>query len=162
MRGLGAVANYDLIRIGGKDYSASELYEKAPTLFAQTDTKVYTGARDDAPVKYITKAGNPLGKYYSYLKPGVGRSKAWLMLEVAPGKVVYVQNEVVGASAIANQNVKTAQEQIKEEEAAKEKEKDPFGFYFKKYALPILAGGALIYVATQFGTTFIKAKVAKS
>jgi hypothetical protein len=155
---LGAVSDYDLIRIGGKDYSASELYAKAPTIFAQSDTKVYSGA-DFTKEKYITKAGNPLGKYYSYLKPTVNRPKGWIMLQTGQNLFVYVPNEAIGSGAIANQGIKTAQEQLKEEAAAKEKENDPYTYYFKKLVVPVLLVGGGIYVAVQFGKTFIQQKV---
>ncbi len=156
---LGAVSDYDLIRIGGKDYSAGELVSKEPTIFAQTDTKVYSSAFDNSPVKYITKAGNPLGKFYSYLKPTTNRTKAWLMLQTGSNLFVFIPNETVGSNAIANQGVKTVQDQLKEEAAAKEKENDPYTYYFKKLVVPVLLVGGGIYVAVQLGKTFIQQKV---
>lgn len=161
LMGFGAVSDFDLITIGGKQYSAGELQAKSPTIIAQKDTTVYSSAFDNSVAKYVTKAGNPLGKYYSYLKPGVNRKASWLMLETGPGKYVYLPNETVGSNSIANQNVQTAQEQIAQEAADKEKESDPYSYYFKKLVLPVLGTGALIYVAVQLGKTFITAKVAK-
>lgn len=156
---LGAVVDYDLIRIGGRDYSAAELQTKAPTIFAQTDTKVYTSAFDTSAVKYVTKAGNPLGKFYSYLKPGPNRTRSWLMLETGPARYVFVPNEVVGASAIANQNVQTAQEQIAQEKDAAERENDPIFYYIKKVGVPLALGAAAVYLIATFGKTFLAAKL---
>lgn len=156
---LGAVSDFASIKLGGKLYSVAELQSKAPTLFAQTDTKVYSGAFDSSPVKYITKAGNPLGKYYSYLQPRAGRSQAWIQLETRPGAYVFLPNETVSGSAIANQGVKTVDQQLKDEAAAKEKENDPYTYYFKKLVVPVLLVGGGIYVAVQLGKTFIQQKV---
>jgi hypothetical protein len=155
---LGAVSDYDLIRIGGRDYSASELYAKAPTIFAQSDTKVYSGA-DFTKEKYITKAGNPLGKYYSYLKPTVNRPKGWIMLQTGQNLFVYVPNEAIGSGAIANQGIKTAQEQLKEEAAAKEKENDPIFYYIKRVGVPLAIGLGVVYLVATFGKAFIEKKV---
>jgi hypothetical protein len=156
---LGTVANFDIIKIGGKEYSVSELYAKAPTIFATADTKVYSSAFDASVVRYTTKAGNPLGKYSSYLAPKVGRSKSWVELQTGPNTYVYIPNEVIGSNAIANQDVKTVQEQLKEEAAAKEKESDPISYYFKKLVLPVLITAGVIYGAVQLGKTFIQQKV---
>lgn len=161
MMGFGAVSDYDLITIGGKQYSAGELQAKSPTIIAQKDTTVYSSAFDNSVAKYVTKAGNPLGKYYSYLKPATNRKQAWLMLQTGPDKFVFLQNEAVGSNAIANQNVQTAQDQIAQEAADKEKESDPYSYYFKKLVVPVLGTAAVIYVAVQLGKTFITAKVAK-
>jgi len=159
--GLGAVSNFDIVRIGGREYSVSELFAKAPTIFANSDTKVYTSAFDNSAVKYITKAGNPLGKYYSYLKPGPNRSKSWLMLETGPAKYVFVPNEVVGSRAIANQDVKTVTEQLQEESDLEQKDKDPILYYLKKVGLPLALGAGGIYLVGTLGKEVIKAKLTK-
>jgi hypothetical protein len=156
---LGAVSDFASIKLGGKLYSVSELYAKAPTLFAQVDTKVYSSAFDASEVKYITKAGNPLGKYSSFLQPRAGRSQAWVELQTGTNRYVYIPNEVVGSNAIANQGVKTVQDQLKDEAAAKEKENDPYTYYFKKLVVSVLLVGGGIYVAVQLGKTFIQKKV---
>lgn len=156
---LGAVSDFASIKLGGKLYSVAELYTKAPTLFAQVDTKVYSSAFDASAVKYITKAGNPLGKYYSYLQPRAGRSQAWIQLETRPGVFVFLPNETVSGNAIANQGVQTVDQQLKDEAAAKEKESDPYTYYFKKLVVPVLLAGGGIYVLVQLGKTFIQQKV---
>lgn len=156
---LGAVSDFASIKLGGKLYSVAELYAKAPTIFATVDTKVYSSAFDASEVKYITKAGNPLGKYSSFLQPRSGRSQAWVELQTGTDRYVYIPNEVVGSNAIANQGVQTVEQQLKDEAAAKEKENDPYSYYFKKLVVPVLGTAAVIYVAVQLGKTFIQQKV---
>lgn len=161
-RPLGSVSDYDVIIIAGKKYSASELYDKKPTVTAGSDVNVYTGAYDDAPVKYVTKAGNIIGKYYSYLLPKAGRKDAWVELQTGPETFVFVKNEALSSNAIADQGVKTVQQQLKEEEDQKNREADPVGYYLKKFGLPALLIGGAIYLAATYGKELIKTKILKA
>ena len=154
---LGAVDDYDIITINGKLYSVNEVLDK--TLVANGSTKVYSAAFDNATLKYTTPSGQSLGKVYSYLKPTAGRTGSWLMIQTGDNTFVYVPADSASPSALKEQGVKTVDEQVKEEEEAKQKEADPAGYYIKKYALPgVLIIGA-IYAAVTFGKTIIEKKL---
>lgn len=160
LQGLGAVSDYDIITIGGNQFSVNQIIDK--TLIAQGDVKVYTGAYDNAPVKYITKAGNPLGKVYSYLNPnpnignGIARSDSWLELQTGTNTFVFVRNESsLNTTALIDQGSLTVSQEVKQEQDAATKDADPIAYYFKKLAMPVLIGGGLIYAVVQLGKTFI-------
>lgn len=159
---LGAVADYDIIMIGGEKYSASELYAKAPTLFAEkSDVRVYSNP-SEAGFKYITKKGNPIGKYTSYLLPKAGRPDAWVELQTGPSTYVYVRNEALSSGDLKEQGVATVEQQVKEEQDRLAREADPVGYYLKKFGLPALLIGGGIYLAATYGKELIKGKILKA
>lgn len=155
---LGAVTDYDLIIIGGKQYSARELQVKAPTIIAASATKVYTSAFDTSLVKYVTGAGNTIGKYYSYLLPKANRKDAWIQLQTGANSFVFVKNEALTNSSVADQGLLTAAQEKTKEDEALQKENDPYTYYFKKLVVPVLGAAAAIYIVVQLGKTFIIAK----
>lgn len=155
--GLGAVSDYDIITINGKQYSVNEILDK--NFIAAGSTKVYTSAFDNAKVKYISPSGTSLGKVYSYLLPTGGRSGAWLMVQTGSDTFVYVPSDSASAAAFKEQGTKTVADEIKEEQDAKEKENDPISYYIKKLGLPALLIGGGIYLVAVLGKTVIEKKL---
>lgn len=158
---LGAVTDYDVIVIGGQKYSAKELYEKTPTVFAGSDVRVYS-ATNEGSFKYLTKAGNPIGKYYSYLLPTASRPDGWIELETGPNTHVFVKNEALSKNSVADQGIKTLDQQVKEEQDQAARDADPLGYYLKKYGLPALLIGGGIFLAATYGKEFLKDKILKA
>jgi len=162
--GLGAVADYDIIVIKGKQYSVNDILDKQ--FIATAPTKVYTSAYDNATVKYTTQGGQSLGKVWSYLKPTTGRSGTWLQLEVAPynpsnptAGYVFVPADSADPSSLKQQGVKTVEEVLKDEAAQKEKDESPIFYYIKKLGVPVLLIGGGIYIVTQLGKSVIEKKL---
>lgn len=158
---LGVITDYDVIIIGGKKYSAKELYEKTPTVFAGSDVRVYSNPSDGG-FKYVTKAGNPIGKYYSYLLPTASRPDGWIELQTGPSTFVFVKNEALSKTSVADQGLKTLDQQVKEEQDQADRDADPYGYYLKKYGLPALLIGGGIYLVATYGKEFIKDKIIKA
>ena len=156
---IGAVANYDIITIGGKRYSVNQVIDKV--LIAAVPTKVYSCGFDSCVPKYTTAAGNTIGKVTSYLLPKEGRKGTWLELQTGTNTYVYVKNEDVGGSVttLEEQGTKTVAQEIKEEAAAKEKEDDPISHYVKKLGLPVLLIGGVIYLSATFGKQYLASKL---
>lgn len=156
--GLGAVANYDIITIGGQRYSVNQIIDKI--LIASRNTTVYSSGFDVSKPKYTVRAGEPIGKVTSYLLPREGRKSTWLEVQTRAG-YFYVPNEAVGGSVttLKEQGAKTVAQEIKEETAKAEKDADPVGYYIKKFGLPALLIGGGIYLAATYGKEIIKAKL---
>ncbi len=158
---LGAVTDYDILVIDGVKYTSREIVDKQ--LIAAKDTPVYHS--DLVTLFRTVKAGQPLGKVYSYLKASAARPVSALMLYDNPlytGTPYYLRLDSTGAidrSFLKDQGAVTVQEQIKQDQAQAEKEADPLAYYFKKLAIPVLLTAAGIYVAVQFGKEYIKDKV---
>jgi len=63
---LGAVADYDIITIGGQKYSANQIVDKQ--IIATRDVTLYPFLfKDDG--KFTVKAGQAIGTVFSYLLP---------------------------------------------------------------------------------------------
>lgn len=159
---LGAVGDYDVITIGGKQYTVNQVLDKV--LIAEKDVKVYSGAWDNSTVKYVTKAGNMIGHVYSYLLPKAGRSDTWLMLQTGPSTFVYVRNEAgaFDTTALRDQGILTVKEETEKEAEENDRLSDPIAYYAKKLLLPVAIGGALIYVAVEVGKELIRNKTARA
>jgi hypothetical protein len=152
------LTNYDIITIGGVQYSANQIVGK--TLTAQGDVPLFLGSNFTTPFTTV-KAGQAIGQVYSYIRPdqqagiaagGIGL----LMFYTADNRAFYVKDEAaISQQALQNQGTLTVSQenQIVQDEQAKAN--DPVGYYLKKYGLPALLIGAGIYTAVQLGKAYI-------
>lgn len=144
---LGSVIDYDVIRIGGGNYTANQIVDK--TIVANRETKLYSNASGKGTVVGVVKIGQPIGKVYSYLKPSNKSTdgRGWLMFESSYNKAFYVPNENVANTGLKEQGTLTLTEEKKVEDDAKLKDESPMEYYIKKYALKgVLIIGAIIIV----------------
>jgi len=160
---LGVVAAYDVITIAGKLYSANQIVDKQ--LVASRDVKVYRGGDFNTPFATI-KAGQPIGKVYSYIKAtqstGIRAGGPLLQFLDTSGRSYYVKDDnAISTAALKDQGTLTLKEELKEEQAKIEKDSDPISFYVKKLAMPVIIGAGVIYLVATFGKEFIKSKLAK-
>jgi hypothetical protein len=146
MNGLGAVADYDKITVGGATYTANQLIGK--TVVAKKETKLYSNPKGAGTVLGTVKTGQPFGIVYSYLRPEQTDGRTWLMFD--NGKTsFFVPNEAVASTGLKEQGTKTVTQEVKEEEAKKEREEDPLSYYIKKFGVPaILIIGAIVILNT--------------
>jgi len=153
---LGAVTDYDVITIGGKQYSANQVLDKSIT--ASRDTKTYS--RPAGTVLGTIKAGQVIGNVFSYIKPTqAADGRGWLMFESSYNKYFYIPDEATSPKLLDQQGAKTVTQEIKEEQDAKAKEDDPISYYAKKLVLPGVLIVAGIYAVVQLGKTAIEKKL---
>lgn len=157
--GMGAVSDYDQIKIGGKTYSVNQIVDK--TLIAATDTKLYSNAKGSGTVVGTVKAGQPIGIVYSYLRPEQTDGRSWLMFEKSYNNFFFVPNEAASSGSLKEQGTLTVSEEIKKEQDELLRKTDPVGYYLKKYGLPVLLIGGGIYLAATYGKEFIKGKLSQ-
>lgn len=145
---LGAVSNYETITVGGKTYTANQLLDK--TVIAGKDTKLYSNASGSGTVVGIVKAGQPIGKVFSYLRPDQADGRSWLMFETSTyNKFYFVPNEAASSTGLQEQGTKTVDQEVKEEEERLQKENDPLLYYLKKIAVPaVLILGGIVLAST--------------
>jgi len=159
--GLGAAADYDLIRIGGGTYTANQLLDKS--IRANRDTKLYKHTSLTAPIVGTVKAGEIIGKVYSYIKatePGAN-GRSWLMFGDSFETTFYVPNELVSNTGLQEQGTKTVTQEVKEEQDAQKKQDSPTEYYLSKYgtkALLIIGG---IVVAATIGKQLVSSALSK-
>lgn len=141
---LGAVTDYDQIAIGGKLYTVNQIIDK--TVIASRETKAYSNNKGAGTVLTTIKAGQPIGKVYSYARPEQADGRSWLMFESTGGKFYWVPNEAVAGTGLKEQGTKTVVEEVKEEQDKKEREDDPIGYYIKKFGFTaiLIIGGIII------------------
>jgi hypothetical protein len=160
---LGAVADYDIIVISGKQYTANQLVDK--NIIAAKDVTVYPSLfKDDG--KFTIKAGQSIGRVISYLLATSSSNptgKIALMFETAYGKYFWLKDDrAISQQALKDQGTKTVDQEVKEEVQKAEKDNDPVGYYLKKFGLPALLIGGSIYLAATFGKEFISGKLKKA
>lgn len=148
--GMGAVIDYDVIVIGGKQYSANQLLDK--NIIAESDVMLYPSLfKDDG--KFLVKKSQSIGKVISYLN-SVSKNnptgKVVLQFErMVNGSRQYFwlkDDKAVSTTALAEQGTKTVQQEVKEEADKAEKENDPIFYYLKKVGKPVLFWGAGLYI----------------
>lgn len=147
---LGALVNYDILTVGGEQYSANQLLDK--NIVAKTDVMLYPSLfKDDG--KFLVKKGQSIGKAFSYLTPTSKNNptgRVVLQFERSVnGTYQYFwlkDDKAVSTSALASQGTKTVDQEVQEEKDKAEKENDPIVYYAKKIGLPVLMWGAGIYV----------------
>ncbi len=164
-RGLGDVANYDQITVGGKRYSVGEIMDK--TMYAENDVPVYSKTAT-APLNwktpaYIVKKGQAIGRVFSYLKPSTDHGAALMFYPKTDGASYYyvIDNDKISSSAIKEQGVQTVAEQVKEEQDKKLREDDPVGYYLKKYGLPALLIIGGIIIVGKIGGAAVSSAIAR-
>jgi hypothetical protein len=145
--GFGAVSDYDVIRIGGVDYSANQIVDKIIT--ASKDVTVYRSLYNDTG-KFNVKAGQPIGKVFSYLRADNAANptgKIVLIFESAYNQDFYLKDDgAVSQSALKDQGTLNVKQETQLEQDAQKKEDDPVGYYLKKYGVPalLIIGGIVI------------------
>jgi hypothetical protein len=162
LHGLGEVANYDQITIGGKQYSVNSIVGRGVSLTAAKATKIYAGTHGGSKVIATIKAGQQIGSPESYVRADQSADgNSWLMFYGSQTSVItgqnpnasgafFVPNESVDPSQLKNQGVLTAEQEIKKEQEEKLKADNPVLYYAKKIALPALIGVGLIVVAKAY------------
>lgn len=132
-------------------YSLAQLLDK--TFFGVKDIECKRSANDSAPVWYIVKKGQPLGKLYSWLNPSASRDSIWLMFNDVYGKPFYVKMETgkFSLSKLIEQGAISVKEQIELEKQQQENnQKDGFD------KAKDIANLGLIGVAIWAGVTVLK------
>ncbi len=146
--GLGAVSDYDIIRVGGGNYTVNQVIDK--TILANRQTKLYSSASLTSTTKGMVQAGKPIGKVYSYIKPSQSSDgNSWLMFEDGYLNFFFVPNENVSSEGLKDQGTLTVTQEKKAEEDAKLKDESPIEYYIKKYATKgiLIIGGIIVAVA---------------
>lgn len=161
---LGAVSDYDVIIIGGKQYSANQILDK--NFIASKAVKLYRGNDFNTPFTTIP-AGQLIGKVYSYIKAtqstGVRAGGALIEFLDNAGRSFYLKDDnAVSQTALKDQGTLTVAQEVEAEKAKLEKEADPVSYYFKKLGMPVLIGAGVIYLVATFGKTLIVSKVKKA
>ena len=162
---LSGVADYDVINIGGKQYSANAIVDAQ--LIANRDVKLYRGAgtSEGFTKSFATvKAGQPIGKVYSYLKASSNTGQIaggpLLMFYDSGNQAYYVKDDnAIDQNFLKAQGADTVQEELKKEKEEEERQNDPISYYIKKFGLPVLLIGGGIYLAAQLGKEAVKAKL---
>lgn len=156
---LGAVSNYDIITIGGKQYSANQIVDK--TITASRDVTLFPSLfKDDG--KFVVKSGQQIGKVISYLLPTSASNptgKVVLQFDRNYNNYFWLKDDnAISTQALKDQGTKTVKDELKEEQEQKEKEESPIEYYLKKYALPgiLIIGG--IVVVTVIAREFVRGK----
>lgn len=155
---LSGIFGFDTITIGGKQYSANQVIDKSIT--ASRDTDLYS--RPGGNVVGKVKAGNVIGKVYSYILPSrAADGRGWLQFETTYNNFFFVPDEATSPKLLTTQGSKTLEQEQKEKEAAEAKAKDPITYYAKKLIVPALLIVGGIYMLTQFGKTAIEKKLSQ-
>lgn len=149
-KGLAAVADYDVITIGGKQYSVAQLLNK--TIVAEKDVTLYPSLLNDIG-KRLVKKGQVIGKLFSYLNPTSKNNptgKVVLQFQVSVGGVVQnfwlKDDKAVSTTALSTQGTKTVAQEITAEKDEEEKKSDPIFYYAKKIGIPVLKWGAGLFI----------------
>lgn len=157
---LGAVNDYDVIRIGGSNYTVNQILDK--TIIANKQTKLYSSANKNSTVKGTVQAGKPIGKVYSYLKPSqTADGNSWLMFEDGYLNYFFVPNENVTSDGLKEQGTLTLKEELAKEEEQKKKESSPIEYYIEKYAFKALLIGGAIYLGGVLLQTGVKSALTR-
>jgi len=133
-------------------YSVAEIVNR--NLVAKRDTEIYRLPSDDAKPVYTVKAGSPIGIVVSYINKSIDKNRQFLYWQFKDqnDKYYYVRHleGQFDVGALKEQGAITVAQQSEE----KQKETDPFKYYFNQYGKPILIGIAVTILAS----TFIKSK----
>jgi hypothetical protein len=157
---LGAVNDYDTIRIGGGTYSANQLVGK--TILANRDTILYNGTSSKSSVYGKVKAGQPIGRVNTYIKASQSQDgRAWLGFDGKYPFFFFVPNENASTETLKDQGTETVKEEVKKEEDEKLKDESPVEYYVKKYATKVLIGIGLIVLASTVGRTLVTEGIKK-
>ncbi len=153
---LGAVNDYDIIRVGGGNYTANQIVDK--TIRANKETKLYSNTSGKGTVVGTVKAGESIGKVYSYLRADQsGDGRSWLMFESSTyNKYYYVPNEAVSSTGLKEQGSLTIDAELKAEADAKLKEESPIEYYIKKYAIKVIIAVGVIVLSKTLVVEGIK------
>jgi hypothetical protein len=160
---LGAVVDYDIIVINGVKYTANQIVDKQ--LAAAKDTPVYKG--DLKTIVRTVKAGQPLGRVYSYLKATGSTGQNALMLYDNPaytGTPYYVKLDSTGAidtTFLQQQGTMTVAQEIQAEKEKQDQENNPIAYYAKKWGVPVLLTAGAIWFAATIGKEYVKDKLLK-
>ncbi len=149
---------YDVITIGGKQYSAEQILDT--TLIAQGNVPLYLASNFKTPFLTI-KAGQPIGKVYSYIRADQSTAKIagspLLMFYLSDGTTpFFVKDEAaISTQALTNAGVQTVAQQTAALQAQQDKQNNPIGYYLKTYGLKALLIGGGIYAGVQILKAYI-------
>lgn len=158
---LGAVT--DVIKIGGKTYSVDALLDKV--LVASGPVAIYSGSDFTKPI-YIVKAGQSIGRIYSYIKPSAANGGRAMLSFDSPTekwpngvpKSYYAGADNIDTTVLKDQGVLNLQEQVAKEAEEKLKNDSPMEYYIKKYAGKVLLTAGVIWGVVELGKVFIAKK----
>lgn len=158
---LGAVIDYDVIIIGGKQYSANQIVDS--NFVASKPIKLYRGTDFNTPFATIP-AGQVIGKVDSYIKAtqstGIRAGGPLISFLDSSGKSYYIKDDnAVSQAALKDQGTLTVAEEVKIEQEKADKENDPVTYYVKKLGMPVLIGGGIIYLVATFGKQYLASKL---
>ena len=146
---LGALVDYDILTVGGEQYSANQLLDK--NIVAKTDVLLYPNLFNGTG-KFLVKKGQSIGKAFSYLTASsknnpTGRVVIQFYKPSTSGSYFWLKDDkAVSTDALASQGTKTVGQEVQEEKDKAEKESDPVLYYAKKIGVPVLKWGVGIYV----------------
>jgi hypothetical protein len=159
--GIGSL-NTDTISIGGKLYSAGQIVDK--TIVASRDVFLYPSLHKNEG-RFVVKAGQPIGKVFSYLRPGQGSNptgRVVLMFERGYNQYFWLKDDnAVSTPALKQQGVQTLKQEVKEKQEEELKDKSPVEYYIKTYGPKLLLGVGVALLVVTVAKEFVKAKVNK-
>lgn len=160
-QGMGAVVDYDIVTIGGKQYTVNQILDK--TIIANRDVVLYPSLFNDTG-KFTVKAGQTIGKAFSYLLPSNKSNptgKVVIIFERAYNVNYYLKDDnAISTQALKDQGALTLKQEAEAEADRVKREADPLGYYLEKYALKALLIGGVIYLAATYGKEFLRQKMA--
>ena|SRR6478609_5759469 len=168
LQGFGDAAsdltNYDIITIGGVQYSANQIVGKS--LKASSDVPLYLASNFKTPFATI-KAGQNIGTVFSYIRPDQATAQAaggvGLLMFYTGSQYFYVKNEAaISQQSLKDQGTQTVTQQQKQMQDDQEKSNDPIMYYLKKVGLPLALGVGALYLIATFGKEALHDKLSKS
>jgi hypothetical protein len=157
------LTNYDIITVGGKQYSANQIVDK--TLFAEGNVPVYLASDFTRPFMTI-KAGQAIGKVYSYIRTTQETAKnagsPLLMFYTDPtfqsssNRAYFAKDEAaISQTALKDQGAVNTTDETKIMQEEQARQDNPVLYYLKKVGLPVLLIGGGVYAVVQLGKAFI-------
>lgn len=155
---LHGALDYDIIKIGGKEYSANQIVDKQIT--ANATTKLYKGTPGSGVIGEV-KAGQVIGKVYSYVKASQSQDgRSWLMFDTGKD-FFFVPNENASGNILKDQGALTLKDEIEKEKEEELLRTNPIEYYIKKYALKVLLIGGGIFIASQVANAAVRGFIDK-
>ncbi|MFN7703349.1 MAG: hypothetical protein ACK5OS_01915 [Chryseotalea sp.] len=157
--GIGSL-NTDTISIGGKLYTAGQIVDK--TIVANRDVTLYPSLfKDDG--KFTVKAGQPIGKVFSYLRPDNKSNptgRVALMFERGYNQFFWLKDDkAVNTNVLKQQGVQTLKQEVEQKQKEEEKRNSPLEYYIKEYGTKVLIGVGVAWLVVTVTKEFVKAKV---
>ncbi|GHM98803.1 hypothetical protein WSM22_02930 [Cytophagales bacterium WSM2-2] len=153
------ITNYDLITVGGKQYSANQIVGKSLTAEGTVNGYLTT----DFTKPFMTfKKGQIIGTVYSYINAGqataqrAGSPLLMFFTDSSMTRAYYVKDDsAISQQALKDQGTLTVSDENKIVQDEQEKANDPIMYYLKKVGVPVLLIGGGIYLLAQLGKAYI-------